>query len=144
MSLIYTWESASVMTHTRTKQLQDFYGIKYDELWDEERLKTLWVKDAEIEEIKEIRGKEYAYKDTVGYEVGKWVLESERFKKIQEFYWITIEDIKSEETLAKKWVKADDIAFIKWKTLKLKAKKDEWGTTKWGTKSTTKSSKTTD
>lgn len=131
--IIYTWESKSVMTYTRTKQLQDFYGIKYEELWDEDKLIELGVKEDEIKEIKEIRGKEYAYKDTVGFEIGKGVLESDRFKKLQEHYGITLEDTQSEEKLAALNVPADDIAFIRGKTLKSKAKKDEWTKSKWGT-----------
>lgn len=130
--IIYTWESASVMTYTRTKQLQDFYGIKYSELWDEERLIKLGVEESEIEEIKDIRGKEYAYKDTVGFEIGKGVLESDRFKKLQEHYGITLEDTQSEEKLASLNISVEDIAFIRGKQLKSKSKKDEWTKSKWG------------
>lgn len=139
--IIYTWESQSVMTYTRTKQLQDFYGIKYEELWDEDRLVELGVKKDEIAEIKEIRGKEYAYRDTVGFEIGKWVLESERFKKLQEHYGITLEDTQSEEKLAALNVPTEDIEFIRGKTLKSKAKKDEGTKSKWGATKWTDSSK---
>lgn len=113
------------MTYTRTKQLQDFYGIKYSELWDEKRLVELGVKEDEIQEIKEIRGKEYAYKDTVGFEIGKGVLESERFKKLQEHYGITLEDTQSSEKLEKLNVPKEDIEFIRGKQLKTNSKKDE-------------------
>lgn len=131
MSIIYTGESASVMTPTRTKELQDYYGIKYPELWDEDRLKELGVTKEHISEIKEIRGKEYAYKDTVGYEVGKGVLESDRFKELQDYYGITLEDIETEEKLSNLGVSEEDIAFIKGKTLKPKAKTSgKWTTTK--------------
>lgn len=77
--------SKDLYTGSRTKDLQNFYGIKYDELWDEDRLKELGVTSAEIKEIQNIRGKELAYKDTVGFELGEGVIESEKFKALQEF-----------------------------------------------------------
>jgi hypothetical protein len=57
------------MTATRTKELQRFYGIKYPELWDEDRLVELGLNEEEIEEVIKIRGKELAYIDTVGFEL---------------------------------------------------------------------------
>lgn len=128
------------MTATRTKELQNFYGIKYAELWDEERLKELWVKEKEIEEIIEIRWKELAYKDTVGYELWEGVIDSPRFKKLQEFYWITIEDTQDEKHLIAKWLAEDDIEFILWK--RIKSKKKTNGSTKQWAKRTVKNTTT--
>jgi len=113
------------MTPTRTKELQHFYWIKYDELWDEDRLKELWVKEAEIDEIIKIRGKELAYKDTVWFELWEWVLESARFKELQNFYGITLDDTQKEEYLKEKWVKEEDIAFIMGKKIKAKKKAEK-------------------
>ena len=114
--------SKDLYTNTRTKELQDFYGIKYEELWDEDRLEELWVTPDEIKEIVEIRGKELAYKDTVGFELWEWVMESERFKKIKEHYGVTIEDTQDAKKLEAKWVPQADIEFITGKRIKSKKK----------------------
>ena len=116
------------MTATRTKELQRFYGIKYEEMWDEDRLVELGVTEDELKEIVSIRGKELAYKDTVGFELGEGVIESEKFKGLQEHYGITLEDTQEESKLKAKGISPEDIAYITGK--RIASKKKTNGSTK--------------
>lgn len=138
----YTDGTIELMTNTRTKQLQDFYWLKYEELWDEDKMGKLWVSKEHLEEIKKIRGTEAAKKDTVWFELAKWVMNSEQFKKIKDFYGITLEDTQDIEKMKSKWVKDEDIEFITGKKLSSN-NTDNGSENKKAKRSTTKSSKTT-
>lgn len=131
-----------LMTPTRTKDLQRFYGIKYEELWDEDRLVALGVTDDEIKEIASVRGKELAYKDTVGFELGEGVIESERFKNLKECYGVTLEDTQDESKLKAKGLSDEDIFYITGKRIASKKKINGSKKSSWGG-STEKQSKTT-
>lgn len=116
---ILEWTTNPFKT-TELTRLQDFYWISYEDFFNEKVLVAKWVKTEEIEYIKENRETEYSKKRTVGYELRKWVFESDKFKKLQEFYWFTIWDTQDVEILKKYWVSDEDILYITWKDISKK------------------------
>jgi len=107
------------------RRIQDFYGIRYEDLWKEEILKKYWLKPEEIKYCLDNKDKEFALKSTEWFELREWVLTTERFKKLQEFYGFSLKDTQDIETLRKFKISDDDIEFITWRDL---SNKEE---TKW-------------
>ncbi len=126
------WTVDPFQTSELTK-LQDFYWLRYEDLFNKAKMKELWVKDDEIKFIEENRETMYAIKSTEWIEMREWLENEWEWIRIRDFYGITLDNIKKVEDLIKLWVKREEIQFIKWDDFDLTPyyKKDEW--TKWWT-----------
>ena len=93
-------------------KLQEFYWAKYEDLWDKAKLMSLWMKDNEIEYCLQNKDKEFALKSTKWFELREWVLSTDKYKKLQEFYWFTLQDTQDIKSLEKYWLSNDDIFYI--------------------------------
>lgn len=106
-------------------KLQDFYWLSYEELFDTEAMKNKDVPEDKIEYIVENRETQFAKKSTKGYELRKWVMQTERYKKLQEFYGFTLDDTQDIDVLLKMWIEAEDVEFITGKEVKKTTKKED-------------------
>ena len=118
------------------RRIQDFYGATYEDLWDADKLKTLWLKEEEIKYCLENKDKEFAIKSTEWFELREWVTTTKRFVELQEFYGFSMQDTQDIDRLKSLWLKEDDIEFITWKELSKKEDKKVTPnkTTKWAKK----------
>ena len=117
MSINFLDPSTNPFQQSEIRRLQDFYGATYEDLWDKDKLKDLWMKKEEIEYCLENRDKEFSLKSTEWFELREWVTTTKRFIKLQEFYWFTLHDTQSIDALKWYWLEDDDIEFITGKTL---------------------------
>lgn len=95
-------------------KIQDFYWLNFEELFDEVAMKKKWIKKEDLEYVIKNRDVEFSKKSTKWFELRKWVQWSERFMKLKDFYWITMDDTQDIEKLRNKWVPSEDILFITW------------------------------
>ena len=83
-------------------KLQNFYGLTYEDLFNEDALTDKGVKEEEVQYIKENRDVQHAIKSTEAFILPDGVIKSDRFKEIQEKYGVTLEDTQSEKALKSK------------------------------------------
>ena len=120
MSINFLENTLNPFQNSRIRQIQDFYWASYEDLWNEDKMKSLWFKKEDIEYSLANRDKEFALKSTEAFELREWVTNTERFKKLVEFYWFTLKDTQDIEILKKYWLNDDDIFFITWKKQEIK------------------------
>lgn len=96
------------------RRIQDFYGVRYEDLWNQAKLKEIWLKAEEIKYCLENKDREFALKSTEWFELREWVTTTKRFRELQEYYGFTLKDTQSVEVLKTYRLKADDIEFITW------------------------------
>lgn len=94
------------------RRIQDFYGVSYEDLWNKDKLKELWLKAEEIKYCLENKDKEFALKSTEWFELREWVTTTKRFVELQEFYGFTLQDTQDIKKLEELGLKDDDIDFI--------------------------------
>lgn len=94
------------------RRIQDFYGASYEDLWDKDKLKELWLKAEEIKYCLENKDKEFALKSTEWFELREWVTTTKRFIELQEFYGFTLQDTQDISKLEELGLKDEDIDFI--------------------------------
>lgn len=108
------------------RRIQDFYWIKYEDLSSVEKMKWFWLKQSEIDYCLENRDKEFALRSTEWFELRDWILWTDRFRKLKEYYGFTLQDTQSIDKLKTYWLKEEDIDFITWRDLEpvLEVKKE--------------------
>lgn len=120
MSINFLENTLNPFQNSRIRQIQDFYGASYEDLWSVEKMKAKWFKQEDIDYALANRDKEFSLKSTEAFELREWVTTTERFKKLVEFYWFTLKDTQDIEILKKYWLNEDDIFFITWKKEEVK------------------------
>jgi len=100
---------------TKLKKIQEYYGLSFEDLFNEEVMLNKWIKKEDLEYVKENREVELATKSKEAWEMKKNLFESKEWIRIKEHYWVTENDIKDLEILKKKWLKEIEINFITWK-----------------------------
>ena len=94
------------------RRIQDFYWVKFEDLWNETVLRSFWLKENEIKYCIDNKDKEFAIKSTEWFELREWVTTTKEFKRLQDFYGFTLQDTQDIEKLKKFWLKDEDIEFI--------------------------------
>jgi len=102
---------------SEVSKLQDFYWLTYEDLFDGSAMEQKSVPKDKIEYILENRDVQFIKKPTKGYELRKGVMDSKKFKQLQDFYGFSLDDTQDIELLRKKGVADEDIEFITGKTL---------------------------
>jgi len=124
MSINFLDPKVNPFQTSEIRRIQDFYWVDYLDLDNATKLKSLWLKEEEIKYCLENKDKEFALKSTEWFELREGVTTTERFKKIQDFYWFSLKDTQDVEKLKSYWVSIEDIEFITWKILnEIKVKK---------------------
>lgn len=126
--------------YSELTKIQDFYWLRYEDLFDKAKMKESWVKAEQIKFIEENRDTMFAIKSTEWIETREWLNDSKEWKRIKDFYGLQLEDVRDIEKLIKVWLKESEIQFIKWdefdltpyypkkevKVVTPNPKKDEW------------------
>lgn len=107
------------------RRIQDFYGVKYEDLANVEKLKQLWLKQEEITYCLENKDKEFALKSTEWFELREWVTNTVKYKKLQEHYWFSLKDTQNVEILKSLWLSIEDIEFITNKKIEVEVEEVE-------------------
>ena len=94
------------------RRIQDFYWVKFEDLWNETVLRSFWLKENEIKYCIDNKDKEFSIKSTEWFELREWVTTTKEFKRLQDFYGFTLQDTQDIEKLKKFWLKDEDIEFI--------------------------------
>lgn len=120
MSISFLDPKVNPFQTSEIRRIQEFYWISYEDLSSVEKMKSFWLKQWEIDYCLENKDKEFALKSTEWFELRDWVLNTERFKKLQEYYGFTLQDTQSIEVLKTYWLTDDDIDYITWRDLQVK------------------------
>ena len=115
MTINFLDPSVNPFQTSKIRKLQDFYWASYEDLWNINKMKELWMNDEDIIYCLGNKDKEFAIKSTEWFELREWVMLTERFKKLQKFKRFTLKDTQSIKTLEKYWLNDDDIDFITWR-----------------------------
>lgn len=93
-------------------KLQEFYGLSFNDLFDEDSLKKKGVNDKDMEYILSNRDVEFARREKESWEMRQNLFKSPEWKKLSEHYGISERDIRDIEAMKKKGVPQDAIDFI--------------------------------
>jgi len=96
---------------SRISQLQDFYWLSFEDMFDTDIMAIKWVKPEDLDYILENRELEFAKKSTVWFEL-RDVQWKEEYKKLQEYYGFSLEYTQDTDKLVKLWMEAKDILYI--------------------------------
>ena len=94
-------------------KIQDFYGMRYEDMFDTVKMKKLWLKEDELKFVKENRDTMYSIKSTEGIEMREGLEMDKEWSRIKDFYGLSLDDIKTVEWMIKIGLKKDEIQFIK-------------------------------
>ena len=105
-------ETKELFMESGITKLQAFYGLSYDELFDEEAMISKGVKKEELEYIKENRETELSRKEKESWEIRKDLLTNPEWRRLKEFYGLNDLDVRDVKILEAKWLSKKDIAFV--------------------------------
>jgi len=96
---------------SNVSKLQDFYGLSYEDLYNDWEMIIKWVKSDEIKYIKENRETEFVKKSTEWFEL-RDVQWDEKYQKLQQYYGFDLSDTQDTEKLVRLWMTQKDIMYI--------------------------------
>ena len=97
---------------SEVKRIQNFYGLSFEDLFDEEIMKQKWVNTKDLDYVLNNREREAVIKSKEAWEMKRGLFESKRWLELKEFYGIKETDIRNVETLKQAGLSKADIAFI--------------------------------
>lgn len=117
-------------SQSEVKRIQVFYWLSFEDLFDEEIMKSKWVNEKDLDYVLNNREREAVIKSKEAWEMKRGLFESSRWKQIKDFYGIAERDIRDVEKMKQMWVVQKDIDFITGKKETVEEVKEEVDETK--------------